>query len=326
MADCCPSVQTARSTRLRVCTWNVWMEVSWAEERFDALVRTLLARAPDVICLQEVVPRFAASLRASSLVASQYTVSNNDVGPYSVLLLARIDLCPVFRQVELESAMGRSLLIAELDPRRPEERWKRGAVATVHLESLNSASVRRAQLATCSQELGMQSALPNAVLAGDFNFDDTQEWGDWREAPVTLEEATRLLAEADGCRQGQQARPIRPAHELENRVLDEVMTDFADVWPLLRPGERGATFDGGANPVCVTDSDEVMRYDRVLLRAPRGAARCDSLDAAARWVAQDISMVGVEAINTEGVRPSDHFGLMVDIVQQAKDVDEVLRR
>ena len=258
MADCCPSVQTARSTRLRVCTWNVWMEVSWAEERFDALVRTLLARAPDVICLQEVVPRFAASLRASSLVASQYTVSNNDVGPYSVLLLARTDLCPVFRQVELESAMGRSLLIAELDPRRPEERWKRGAVATVHLESLNSASIRRAQLATCSQELGMQSALPNAVLAGDFNFDDTQEWGDWRQAPVTLEEATRLLAEADGCRQGQQARPIRPAHELENRVLDEVMTDFADVWPLLRPGERGATFDGGANPVCVTDSDEVM--------------------------------------------------------------------
>ena len=154
--------------------------------------------------------------------------------------------------------MGRSLLIAELDPRRPEERWKRGAVATVHLESLNSASIRRAQLATCSQELGMQSALPNAVLAGDFNFDDTQEWGDWRQAPVTLEEATRLLAEADGCRQGQQARPIRPAHELENRVLDEVMTDFADVWPLLRPGERGATFDGGANPVCVTDSDEVM--------------------------------------------------------------------
>ena len=56
------------------------------------------------------------------------------------------------------------------------------------------------------------------------------------------------------------------------------------------------------------------------------AALCDSLDAAARWVAQDISMVGVEAFNTEGVRPSDHFGLMVDIVQQAKDVDEVLRR
>ena len=37
-------------------------------------------------------------------------------------------------------------------------------------------------------------------------------------------------------------------------------------------------------------------------------------------------MVGVDAINTEGVRPSDQFGLMVDIVQQAKDVDEVLRR
>ena len=100
MADCCPSVQTARSTRLRVCTWNVWMEVSWAEERFDALVRTLLARAPDVICLQEVVPRFAASLRASSLVASQYTVSNNDVGPYSVLLLART---PIFAQCSARS-------------------------------------------------------------------------------------------------------------------------------------------------------------------------------------------------------------------------------
>ena len=52
-----------------------------------------------------------------------------------------------------------------------------------------------------------RTALPE--VAGDFNFDDTQEWDDWRQAPVTLEEATRLLAEADGCRQGQRPRRRR---------------------------------------------------------------------------------------------------------------------
>mmetsp|Transcript_105938 Transcript_105938/g.306467 ORF Transcript_105938/g.306467 Transcript_105938/m.306467 type:complete len:108 (-) Transcript_105938:1145-1468(-) len=70
----------------------------------------------------------------------------------------------------MATMMGRSLLVAELVPPGgggSARAWCAGAVATVHLESLNSAKVRDAQLQTANRAL---ARYPNAVLCGDFNF------------------------------------------------------------------------------------------------------------------------------------------------------------
>jgi endonuclease/exonuclease/phosphatase family metal-dependent hydrolase len=129
------------------------------------LVLLVLARAPDVVCLQEVVPRVAVAVRASQVLARRYDVSPNDVTPYGGLILARTPLRATFREIELASDMGRTLLIADLRPGPgTRENWKAGAVATVHLESLSSAPTRRAQLRVCAGELQRSTAFPNAVL------------------------------------------------------------------------------------------------------------------------------------------------------------------
>jgi len=284
------------STRLKVLTWNVWFDEFCIEARLDALVATVLGRGVDVVCFQEVLPEFAAALRASSLIKATFDVSANDVKPYGCMMLVRRALGAKIREVPFEETnMGRSLLIAELHPSRAEETWKAGLVGTVHLESLNSAKMRRWQLAACARELSRHR---NAILCGDFNFDDTQEWGDWRRK----------------CQ--------RPASELENRVLSEVLPSFADQWPILRPSERGATFDGGSNPVCVHDRGEVMRYDRVMLHKGNAASSwvdwiaaklpgTAATDPFSQWAGRAIEMLGTEDIGggCDGLKPSDHYGL-----------------
>jgi len=116
---------------LRVITWNVWFDSFYMEERFHALVTTVLRRRPDVLCLQEVVPKVATSLRASAILTGAYDISSNDVRPYGCLILAHKSLRAVFSETAFEvSIMNRSLLTAELRG-EGKQAWKTGAVATV---------------------------------------------------------------------------------------------------------------------------------------------------------------------------------------------------
>merc|ERR1711974_119613 len=75
---------------------------------------------------------------------------------------------------------------------------------------------------------------------------------------------------------------------IENGVLAEVLPDFVDAWPMVRSDE-GFTFDGLANPACIPDLDERVRYDRVIVRGllPNAA-----------------TLLGTEGIDDTGVCPS----------------------
>jgi len=255
--------------QLRVVTWNVWFDELCKNDRMQALLTELLVVAPDIICLQEVLPELATAFRASASLTELYDISPFHISCYGCLMLARRDLRAHFVEVPYESTcMGRTLLLADCQGRYPGV-----LVATTHLESLNSEARRRAQLTQAAEALQGRSA---AVLCGDFNFDATQTYGDW-----------------------QQSAPARPREQLENCVLGEVLPDFEDVWPALRSDE-GFSFDGAANPKCIQDPLERMRYDRVLVRRP-----------CVRPLV--VSLLGTQAINDWGVMPSDHFGVQADL-------------
>lgn len=304
------------SDRLRVISFNVWFDSFYFEDRLDALVKILLSSGGDVVCLQEVTRRFETALRASKIVSGIYELSPFAINPYGVMILARKTLAPTFREVPFPSEMWRKLLICELGSSEGGggtglPPWLQGsAVATVHLESLDTASYRRRQLQVSSKELGTYSG--RCVLCGDFNFDDTQERGEWRQEGALGKSAA--------------ATPARST-PLENEVLLEVFGEsFADQWPLLRPGERGATFDGGTNPQCVRDPLEIMRYDRMMLstgglpplgslgRKVKHVGGAVSPDPSVLWKGSAIRMLGTEAINDIGIKPSDHYGLELDII------------
>mmetsp|Transcript_51511 Transcript_51511/g.159763 ORF Transcript_51511/g.159763 Transcript_51511/m.159763 type:complete len:329 (-) Transcript_51511:166-1152(-) len=260
------------SSKLRVLTWNVWFDQFFASLRQQALMKELLAAAPDVACLQEVLPGFAEVLRGNAALCEVYDISPQSVAPYGCLMLVRRDLRPQFGLEEFPTIMGRSLLFAECQDSSPGL-----FVATVHLESLNSAATRKQQLQVAARVLRRR---PLSIICGDFNFDDTQTWGDWRRKA-----------------------PALSLDEVENNVLQQVLPSFCDTWRAVHPHEPGKTFDGMANPICVPDPHEQMRYDRLLASTDGGLKPTSAV------------MLGTADIEgaTEGLKPSDHFGLLVDL-------------
>jgi len=282
---------------LRVVTWNVWFAPQSADERMAALFSEALSNDPDVLCLQEVVPELAASVRGCAALRKQYAISENNVGAYGCLLLARHALRASFHEVAFEcSNMGRSLLIAEWSP--PLCEGRRVAVATTHLESLNNARTRAKQLRIAADAL---SRYKQAMIVGDFNFDSTQNWGDWREIPPRPQRP-----QCDSAGDDEYAGPVRqPTPELENEVLDTWLNGYTDAWPALRPDEAGHTFDGATNPH-IPDAQERMRYDRVMVRG---------------MVAKEITMLGTLSAaapeNDDASPPSDHYGLcaVIDLAE-----------
>lgn len=258
-------------SRLRVVTWNVWFDDACAAKRQAALLQEVLSAAPDVACLQEVLPAFAEAVRDCEALMAVYQASPQGVRPYGCMLLVRRDLQPTFGAQPLPSRMARSLLWARCGGRCPGL-----MVATTHLESLDSAPARRRQLEDAARLLREHEG---AVLCGDFNFDDERTWGDWRLP-----------------------RPALGPEALENRVLGEVLPDFADAWREVRPEERGYTFDGTENPICIRDQGERMRYDRLMARRGPGGL-----------VPVAAELLGTGPIDSRGMRPSDHYGLLVDL-------------
>ena len=159
------SARMARTSRLRVCTWNVWFSPHRADERMAALFTAALQEAPDVLCLQEVVPELASSVRSSAALCRLYDISSNEVGSYGCLILARRSLNAAFREVALPTRMGRSLLIADwID----EHSGKSVGLGCCHFESLSNAELRRKQLAVAGSVL---ESYGHALICGDFNFD-----------------------------------------------------------------------------------------------------------------------------------------------------------
>ncbi|CAE8732141.1 unnamed protein product [Polarella glacialis] len=260
------ALRARQRSQLRVATWNVWFDEVCKDERIAGLLREALRQAPDALCLQEVLPELATALRSSGPLTELYDISPLDVGVYGCLILAHKDLEAEFTEVPLTTCMGRSLILAECRARFPHL-----TVATTHLESLKTERIRRVQLQEAAAALRDKRF---AVLCGDFNFDATRTFGDW-----------------------QLAVPLRAPHEIENQVLQEVLLDFVDAWPALH-SDPGFTFDGAANPMCVLDEDERMRYDRILARRT--------------LVPVDAWLMGREPINQAGFTPSDHFGVLAD--------------
>ena len=78
--------------RVSLATWNVWFGEYEPDLRRAALLEILGARAPDVICLQEVTDDFLAALRAAAWVRARYALSDatgDSYDDYGVVLLAR---------------------------------------------------------------------------------------------------------------------------------------------------------------------------------------------------------------------------------------------
>ena len=159
---------------LRLVTYNVWFSEYRQQIRAQAIFGILSATKADIVCLQEVTPKFLSWLREEEFVRTNYALSDS-VGTtlrgselaYGVVLLVRRELhLSSLRLHELPSQMSRALLLASLPLPTHELR-----VATVHLESLDATVLRLQQLTRICTILN-EDGQASSVLAGDMNFGD----------------------------------------------------------------------------------------------------------------------------------------------------------
>ena len=78
MAD--ESLTSFPATKLKLLTWNIWFDIMDREERMAALIQYILSEQPDVVCLQEVVPKVKIFLsECSSGMAQSILDGSNKV-------------------------------------------------------------------------------------------------------------------------------------------------------------------------------------------------------------------------------------------------------
>jgi endonuclease/exonuclease/phosphatase family metal-dependent hydrolase len=289
-----PNTLTPKNT-LTLLTYNVWFDSFHFDERMQHIIHETLALNPDICCFQEVLPQFASALHSNAELNEKYVMSSFITSGYGTMTLARRELSPSFEMVEFPSHMGRSLLKTTVMVNNVHV-----GVGNVHLESLNTEKTRKKQLEICQKSLKKYDV---SLLVGDFNFCSERNFH------------------------------IVPNQPLENDVLQKVLPEYVDVWPMLHDvglsldsnteeKDMGYTFDSNVNKMIPVV--ERMRYDRVLVRCGKHSiSKCRP---------EEIVLVGVEplrisSVDGEQVWPSDHFGLSatfqfheggIDMPKQAK--------
>ena len=66
-------------SRVRVASWNVWFASPSRAARRDALLQSARKADVDVLCLQEVLPSFAESVRKDAALMAEF-----DVSPFAI--------------------------------------------------------------------------------------------------------------------------------------------------------------------------------------------------------------------------------------------------
>lgn len=353
MQHCEESDRISNNEELSVLTWNVWFSNYRRADRHAAILATVISLSPDVACFQEVTGSFLKALKSNREVMDRYRISDNPIYDYGIFSIAKkglgfiigssssnkgerddgdgpslhedpryskyfrmltmgasivavknalqidgLDPATIddiaassgvtFEEMDLPGRMGRSLLVTKVPFQTEKGQNKFILIGNVHLESLDNEPLRRRQLIVSSEYLSQEEQYA-PMLVGDFNFDSMQTWGDWK----------RPLSEH------------RSASELENNVLIEVIPQWLDAWPHLKGVDEGAdvgiTFDGATNPVCVRDKKERMRYDRIMVKKRASSSGGLHLSPLS------IGMVGTDAIDDKGLKPSDHYGLLIKL-------------
>ena len=155
--------------RLSLATYNIWFNVLFARQRYEAIAAILAAEAPDVMVFQEVTEPALTVLLAQPWIRAHYSsaaVCGGRLGHYGMLLLSRI---PVDRvsYTRLPSNLSRGYLTA-----RYTIGGRSFTVVGLHLESGKAAAaLRERQL-----RLVVDSVRGHADVAimGDFNLRDAE--------------------------------------------------------------------------------------------------------------------------------------------------------
>jgi endonuclease/exonuclease/phosphatase family metal-dependent hydrolase len=261
-----------------------------------------------VICLQEVTDRVLRKLMQDKRVQKRYRICSSaeqasrfthfvDGYFYGVaMMIAKSLPTPIVRHAKLPSRMGRSVLVAEFPLNNNENGGDHSsssavvAIATVHLESLESQLARNKQLEIIVQQVLDQYEF--AMLVGDYNITATGPWGNPTEHAVT----NKLLSNGGYVDLWVREHGTDGDVEGSDSYDASITFDKRATSPMLA---ADAAVAGRPAP----DIVEHSRLDRMFVK--EGIRRH-------RLVAKDIRVIGRSPISPDAFI-SDHYGLICEL-------------
>ena len=264
---------------LRVMTWNLWWRFGPWQARRHAIVDTIRATDPDVLCLQEVWAETAGSSMASMLAeefgyhaVASVPIGRSDVG-FANAVLSRWRTDPLADEAlpRVDGSPGHRRIVAA----SVATPWGPWPIASAHLDHrFDDSAARRRQ---CARVL---------ELAADWRGDPAVD------LPVIL--GADLNAVPDSAE-------VRMLTGREPGLAGIV---FSDAWEQVGAGS-GATWTR-ANPYTSDSAWPNRRIDYVLVSWPRPKPVGNPVAA---------SLVGVDPVDVDGepVWASDHAGVVADI-------------
>jgi endonuclease/exonuclease/phosphatase family metal-dependent hydrolase len=264
---------------LRVLTWNLWWRFGPWEQRRNAIVETIRAAAPDVLCLQEVWAHGSGAGMAAILAdelgyhaVSSATVGRSEVG-FTNAVLARwpADLLADEALPCADGSPGYRRVVAA----RVITPWGGWPIASAHLDHRFDGSLTRQRQCRRLLELA-------AELRGDPTTD----------LPVIIGADINAVPDSAEVRL------------LTGREPGEPGIVFSDAWEQCGTG-AGWTWTS-ENPHCTDTAWPNRRLDYVLVSWPRPRPTGNPVAA---------FVVGDGPIDVRGVAvwPSDHAAVVVDI-------------
>jgi endonuclease/exonuclease/phosphatase family metal-dependent hydrolase len=262
----------------RILTWNVWGRNGPWEARQDAIAKVLAAEAPDVVCLQEVW------IDADGTTLSQQLAD--------ALGLHHVD---ADRHHDGHSTIGNAVL----------SRWPIAAAKTLWLPRRDGGLPYRTLLAAHLDAPG--GSIPVHCTHLDWQYDASAA----RVAQV--EAIVRYIASRRG--DPTAGHPPIVAGDM-NAVPDadeiRLLTGrtagpvpgliFQDSWEVAGDGTTGVTWTR-RNPYCVDAAWPERRLDYILVGWPRPRPLGNPVTC---------RLVGTDPVG--GVQPSDHYGVVADLV------------
>lgn len=296
---------------LKIVTFNVWFDSYMIRERFELLVAELESHKPDIICFQEVTPKFLQWCHDAPFFHDYHqcykSSETKKVIPYGCLIVSRFPIAS-FQELELTTMMFRKCLILEVILND-----KRVLIGNVHLESLNTAKVRACQLKDIFATLG---PCPNAFFMGDLNIGEVDF--------MQLNNQEEYLRNGGQNLSDLATSLMRNGGTVPENAQFARYPDWSDSWKILHPNDYGFTFDTVKNLMLNRIDPQYTsphpynqsRYDRIFYK-------CTD------FVPVSVTIIGDKPTTKKDANGqdvslfcSDHFGLLLEMKYTGPAVEE----
>lgn len=151
----------------KLMSWNVYFDDASGEQRYPAIIQSIVEQKPDLVCLQEVTSKFIELLESSEQLASYSPVYSRNTSRYKNLILTKTDINSS-GIITLPTNMGRSATYIKTRINNTDT-----TIVNLHLDSMmNDTELRLRQLEKIVTITSNDSAV---VLCGDMNFGDSEK-------------------------------------------------------------------------------------------------------------------------------------------------------